>query len=79
MASSAQRQRAYRQRAQVDANQRRVNTWISAEAALALRRLAWRHGVTQREIIERLVIAAQDEVMRDLADADFERYLGVTA
>ncbi len=79
MASSAQRQRAYRQRAQVDANQRRVNTWISAEAALALRRLARRHGVTQREIIERLVIAAQDEVMRDLADADFERYLGVTA
>lgn len=70
---------AYRQRAQVDANQRRVSAWISAEAALGLRRLARHHGVTQREIIERLVIAAQDEVMRDLADADFERYLGVTA
>lgn len=75
MATAAERQRAYRQRAQVETNQRRLNTWISAEAAIALGRLARREGVTQREVIERLVNAAQDAVMRGLDDAELDRFL----
>lgn len=59
--TTAERQAAYRAR-QVnggkDGNgQRRVSMWLSTGAALTLARLASRYGVTQRELIERMVVA----------------------
>lgn len=43
--------------------ERRLNTWVSTGAHLALERLARRYGVTQREVLERLIRAEDDGVL----------------
>lgn len=75
MATAAERQRAYRQRARTEHNQRRVSTWLDASATIAIERLAKHWNVSQRQVIERLAIDAQDAVMRQLGDDDLERFL----
>lgn len=65
--TSAERQAEYRARRLDGSNQdgdrdRRLNTWLGATPHYALRRLAKRYGVTQREMIERLVIAEDDRI-----------------
>jgi hypothetical protein len=66
----AERQREYRASrpfAGEDGNgERRLNTWVSTGAALALDRLAARYGVTKREMIERLVIAEDERVLKNI-------------
>ncbi len=81
--TNAQRQAQYRARrpqAGPDHNgERRLSVWVSTTAALALARLARRYGVTQRAMLEQLLIAAEHEVLRTL-DADspeLDRYLGL--
>lgn len=64
--SAAERQAAYRARRTEGEGDRRINTWVSSAAALALARLARRYGVTQREMLERLIKAADDEVLQGL-------------
>jgi hypothetical protein len=68
--TSAERQAAYRasrRTAGSDGNgERRLNTWVSTETYLALRRLSKRYGVTQREVVERLVCAEDDLVLASL-------------
>ena len=63
----AQRQAAYRARrhnAGPDGNgERRLNTWLTTEASLALARLARRYGVTQREILEQLVTVEDNRIL----------------
>lgn len=53
--SNAKAQAAYRER-QLRAGARRLNLFISACAAHALRTVAARDGVGQREVIERLAL-----------------------
>lgn len=66
----AQRQAEYRKArafAGPDGNgERRLNTWISTGASLALARLANRYGVTKREILERLISEADDQIAATL-------------
>jgi hypothetical protein len=68
--TSAERQAAYRasrRTAGSDGNgERRLNTWVSTKTYLALRRLSKRYGVTQREIVERLICAEDDGVLASL-------------
>jgi hypothetical protein len=54
--TGAERQRKYRENRKLagDNGYRQINVWVSTEAALALKCLARRNGVTQRELIERL-------------------------
>ncbi len=59
---NAKAQAAYRDR-QVRAGAHRLNLFISAGAANALRRVAARDGATQREVIERLVLCGSSEGM----------------
>jgi hypothetical protein len=79
--TAAERQRAYRASrpfAGEDRNgERRLNTWVSTRAALALDRLAARYGVTKRELLERLVIAEEERVLLgiDLNTPEGEAYL----
>ena len=65
--STAERQAAYRARrssAGADGNgERRVSMWLSTGAALALARLARRYGVTQRELVETMVLAEDGRVL----------------
>jgi hypothetical protein len=63
--TAAERQAAYRHsRSTAGENgERRINTWVSTGAALALARLARHHGVTQREMLERLIVAADKRIV----------------
>ncbi len=75
----AQRQSAYRQRRAEagDNGERRLNTWISTGAALALKRLAAHHGISQRTILEQLILDADQAIIDSLRSNDdgFERYI----
>lgn len=64
-----------------DNGDRRLNTWVTTGAALALNRQTNSYGGTQREMLERLIIAADQQILNSL-DLDFEewnRYMAVTA
>jgi hypothetical protein len=39
-----------------------INTWVTTRVALALARLARHHGVTTRQTLERLIVAAEDRI-----------------
>jgi hypothetical protein len=75
--TGAERQRKYRESRKTAGKNgyRQINTWISTEAYEALRRMARRDGVTQREMLERLLVAAQERIMRRLSDAQLDEYL----
>lgn len=77
--TNAERQAAYRKRRGYDGDngERRINTWVSTAAALALQRLAVSYGVTNREMLEKLLIEAQQKRIAELeTDEDFQRFLG---
>lgn len=77
--TAAQRQAAYRKRRSTagDNGERRLNTWISTGADLALKRLATHHGMTQREILEHMLVNAEDEIQETLRSNEdkFNHYL----
>jgi hypothetical protein len=68
--TTAQRQAAYRARRHLAGpngnGERRLNTWLSTGAHYALARIAKRYGVTQREILERLIRAEDDRILAGL-------------
>lgn len=83
--SAAERQAAYRAR-QLSAGangdgQRRVSMWLSTGAALALARLARRYGVTQRELVETMVLAEDDRILATIAidSLEWDEYFAKTA
>jgi hypothetical protein len=66
--TSAMRQKRYRDARQTagENGERRLNTYVATGTALALRRLSHRYGVTQREMLERLVGEADDKIISTL-------------
>ena len=83
--TNSQRQAQYRKAratAGADGNgERRISSFVSTSAALALGRLAKRYGVTRREILEKLLTAADEEILKTLDPdaAEWTEYFGVTA
>jgi hypothetical protein len=85
--SSAERQAAYRQRRPTagENGERRINTWVTTGAVLALERLARRDGIPQRAMLERLILAADAAVLASLTPdtpewvAYFGSYAGTDA
>jgi hypothetical protein len=79
--TSAERQQEYRARRNDGEGDRRINTWISSKADIALERLATHYGVTKRQMIERLVIGADDDVITTLQldSPEWNSYFNVTA
>jgi hypothetical protein len=65
--STAERQAAYRERQDsrgIDGNgQRRLSMWLSTGAAFAMARLASRYGVTQRNLVENMLLAEDERVL----------------
>jgi hypothetical protein len=57
--TNAERQKEYRKNRQVSGvdnnGEHQLNTWISTGATLALERLAFRYGVTKKEVLEKLI------------------------
>jgi len=70
--TAAERQKDYRAKRPFagDNGERRLNTWISSSTHFALERLAASYGVTKREMLEKLVLAADEEVMKKLNGLD---------
>ncbi len=82
--TAAQRQAQYRAR-RVNAGpngdgERHLNTWVATGAFLALRRLARRYGATKREMIERLVLDADRDIVSsmDIDTPEWDAYFNVT-
>lgn len=78
--TSRERQAAYRSRRHDGEGDRRLNTWLSNQAACALRRLAHHQGLSQRSVLEQLVIAADQTLLEtlELDSPEWVFYLGVT-
>jgi hypothetical protein len=68
--TAAERQKEYRAQRQFagkDGNgERRISAYVSTRAALALDRLANSYGVTKREMIEQILIAEEDRVLKKM-------------
>ena len=66
--TAAERQKEYRARRQFageDGNgERRITAYVSTRAALALRRLANSYGVTQRDLLERLLVTEEEKALK---------------
>jgi hypothetical protein len=77
--SAAERQAIYRTRRPTagENGERRINTWISTGAALALKRLAAYHGKTQRQILDDLLLDAEEGILQQLRndEAAFNQFL----
>ena len=58
--TAAERQKAYRERRAKEVGEQRINTWVSARALAALSSLAVRYGVTQKVMLERLILKEDD-------------------
>jgi len=71
--SVAERQAEYRKRRSNagDNGERRINTWVNTSTSLALSRLANRYAVTQRQILEKLIMEADKKIL-DSLDIDSE-------
>lgn len=76
----AERQKEYRAQRQFageDGNgERRINAWVSTRAVLALDRLARSYGVTKREMLERLIVGAEDKLVEEMKSdsPEWEKY-----
>jgi hypothetical protein len=75
--TTAQRQAAWRARRVTAGNdgngERRLDMWVSTEVELALARLACRHAITKRQMLEQLIVRADDAIVRRL-DPDSEQW-----
>jgi hypothetical protein len=77
--TSAERQRAYRARRPCagENGERRLQTWVSTAAALALGRLARHAGMTRRAFLEKLVLDADQVTTRAMSDEVFDQYFAL--
>lgn len=81
--SNAERQAKYREQKRLglkdDLGGKRLDCWLSSEAFLALNRLARHQGESKRQVLEALILAADELNLKALeSDEDLEAYLGVT-
>jgi len=78
--TAAQRQAHYRARRNDGDGERGINTWVTSATDYALDRLARHHGITQRTMLERLIVEADDAVLHtlDLDTPEWDVYFAVT-
>lgn len=74
--SAAERQREFRQRKLTEGTDARLDVLVSATAAAALKRLARHHGMTQRAMLERVLVDAEGATVAALTDTS--AYFDVT-
>lgn len=79
--TTAERQREYRAKRQFagpDGNgERQIKAWISTGSYLAFKRIAARYGVTQQELLQRLIASEEEQVLQNIGNdsAEREKYL----
>ena len=66
--TSAERQQSYRKNRPLagENGERRLNTWVSSGASLALHRLSERYCVTNRAMLEHLILEADQAIVATL-------------
>lgn len=83
MKTTKERQAEYREKRPTSGEngERRLNTWVTTRASLALGRLANHYGVTKREMLERLILAADQQIIHslDIDSEEWAEYFNVTA
>lgn len=74
--TAAERQKEYRAQRQFtgeDGNgERRISPYVRTRAALTLDRLANRYGITKREMLEPLVVSAEDKLLEGMTSESTE-------
>lgn len=78
--TAAQRQSEYRARRNDGDGDRRINTWVTARTDFALDRLARHHGITRRQMLERMIGEADAAILSGLQldTPEWDEYFGVT-
>ena len=79
MATSAERQAAFRQRHLAEGNAERLNVIVDVSAKRQLERLARHRGTTQRAVIEALLAEAERRATARMQPAAEGEYFTVTA
>ncbi|MBW2185714.1 MAG: hypothetical protein JRG71_04680 [Deltaproteobacteria bacterium] len=78
--TSTQRQAKYRANRSTagDNGERRLSTWVSTSALMALKRLTAHANTTQRDMIERLLLEEDQSVIDSLCsnDEELNKYIG---
>lgn len=80
--TAVERQAEYRARRATAADgngERRLNTWVSTAAHLALVRVANRYGVTKRQMLELLVLAEDERILAgiEMDTPEWDAYFGI--
>lgn len=73
---NAKRQAEYRKRHIKEGSDQRLNVILDLQAKLALERMAKLHGVSNKELLERVLLAAQSQLMADMDGEQQARYRG---
>lgn len=80
--TTAQRQAAYRARRRKVGEEgkpgdARLNVWLSYPAHAGLTRLARHRGISQRELLESLLVALDSATAHQLNDSELDTYFGI--
>lgn len=73
---NAKRQAEYRKRHIKEGSDQRLNVILGLDAKLALERMAKHYGVTNKNVLERLLLDAQSRLIEDMEDEQQTRYYG---
>ncbi len=76
---NAKRQAEYRKRHIKEGSDKRLNVILGLDAKLALERMAKHYGVTNKNVLERLLLEAQSRLLEDMEDEQQTRYYGAKA
>lgn len=72
--ANAKRQAEYRKRHIKEGSDQRLNVILDVKAKQALERMAQQAGVSNKELLERVLLAAQDELLAQMNDEQQTRY-----
>jgi hypothetical protein len=74
--ANAKRQAEYRKRHIKEGSDQRLNVILDLQAKLALERMAKLHDVSNKELLERVLLEAQSQLLANLNDEQQNRYYG---
>lgn len=74
--ANAKRQAEYRKRHIKEGSDQRLNVILDLQAKLALERMAKLQGVSNKELLERVLLEAQSQLLANLNTEQQNRYYG---
>lgn len=76
--ANAKRQAEYRKRHLKEGSDQRLNVILGSAAKLALERMAKLHGVSNKELLERVLLETQSQLIADMDGEQQARYYSHT-